>query len=130
MALAILLEGENVAVLALIALAIAASVNFPVMFLSMYWSRLTTRGALAGGYAGLATALVLVLLGPTVWVTMLGFDKPVFPYAYPTLFAMLANLGCAYLFSVLDKSQRAIAESESFDAQWIRSEIGPVPEEL
>jgi len=128
MALAILLEGENVAVLALIALAIAASVNFPVMFLSMYWSRLTTRGALAGGYVGLATALGLVLLGPTVWVTMLGFERPIFPYAYPTLFAMLANLGCAFLFSVTDKSHRAFAESESFDAQWIQSEIGPVQE--
>ena len=128
MALAILLEGENVAVLALIALAIAASVNFPVMFLSMYWSKLTTRGALAGGYAGLATALALVFLGPTVWVSLLGFDKPVFPYAYPTLFAMSANLIFAFWFSVSDKSQRALAEFESFDAQWIQSEIGPVQE--
>ncbi len=129
MALAILLEGENVAVLALIALAIAASVNFPVLFLSMYWSRFTTRGALAGGYAGLATALILVLLGPTVWVTLLGFERPVFPYAYPTLFAMLANLSCAYYFSVTDKSHRAFAETESFDSQWIQSEIGPVEEQ-
>lgn len=127
MAIAILLEGENVAVLALIALAIAASVNFPILFLSMYWSRFTTRGALAGGYVGLATALILVLLGPTVWVTLLGFEQPIFPYAYPTLFAMLANLACAYWFSVTDKSHRAFAEQESFDAQWIRSEIGPAP---
>ncbi|MGD8384334.1 MAG: cation acetate symporter, partial [Lysobacterales bacterium] len=128
MALAILLEGENVAVLALIALAIAASVNFPVMFLSMYWSRFTTRGALAGGYAGLATSLLLVILGPTVWVEMLGFDKPVFPYLYPTLFAMLANLIFAWWFSVTDRSHRAFAEIESFDRQWIQSEIGPVEE--
>ncbi len=128
MALAILLEGENVAVLALIALAIAASVNFPVMFLSMYWSRFTTRGALAGGYAGLATSLLLVILGPTVWVEMLGFEKPVFPYLYPTLFAMLANLVFAWWFSVTDRSHRAFAEIESFDRQWIQSEIGPVEE--
>jgi cation/acetate symporter len=128
MALAILLEGENVAVLALIALAIAASVNFPVMFLTMYWSKFTTRGALAGGYAGLAAALILVMLGPTVWVTLLGFDKPIFPYRYPTLFAMLANLVFAYWFSVTDKSSRSKAEFQSFDAQWIQSEIGPVKE--
>ena len=126
MALAILLKGENVAVLALIALAIAASVNFPVLFLSMYWSRFTTRGALAGGYTGLAVALTLVVLGPTVWVSILGFERPVFPYAYPTLFAMLANLIFAFWFSVTDKSHRAFAEIESFDAQWITSEIGPV----
>jgi len=128
MALGILLEGENVAVLALTALAIAASVNFPVMFLSMYWSKFTTRGALAGGYAGLATALSLVVLGPTVWVSLLGFDKPVFPYAYPPLFAMLANLIFAFYFSVADKSQRALAESEAFNAQWIQSQIGPIQE--
>jgi cation/acetate symporter len=128
MALAILLEGENVAVLALIALAIAASVNFPILFLSMYWSRFTTRGALAGGYAGLAVALILVLLGPTVWVSLLGFERPIFPYDYPTLFAMPANLIFAFWFSVADKSHRAFAEMESFDAQWIQSEIGPLPE--
>jgi cation/acetate symporter len=128
MALAILLEGENVAVLALIALAIAASVNFPILFLSMYWSRFTTRGALAGGYAGLAVSLILVLLGPTVWVSLLGFERPIFPYDYPTLFAMPANLICAFWFSVADKSHRAFAERESFDAQWIQSEIGPLPE--
>ena len=125
MALSILLEGENVAVLALIALAIAASVNFPVLFLSMYWSRFTTRGALAGGYAGLAVSLLLVMLGPTVWVSMLGFERPIYPYAYPTLFAMLANFILAYWFSITDKSHRAFAEVESFDAQWIQSEIGP-----
>jgi len=130
MSLAILLQGQNVAVLALIALAIAASVNFPVMFLTMYWSRYTTRGALAGGYAGLVTAVVLVILGPTVWVTLLGFDQPVFPYLYPTLFAMLANLAFSFCFSVTDRSQRASAEKASFDAQWIRSEIGPVEEQV
>jgi cation/acetate symporter len=115
-------------VLALIALAIAASVNFPILFLSMYWSRFTTRGALAGGYAGLAVALILVLLGPTVWVSLLGFERPIFPYDYPTLFAMPANLIFAFWFSVADKSHRAFAEMESFDAQWIQSEIGPLPE--
>jgi cation/acetate symporter len=126
MALSILLEGENVAVLALIALAIAASVNFPVLFLSMYWSRFTTRGALAGGYAGLAVSVLLVMLGPTVWVSLLGFERPIFPYAYPTLFAMLANFILAWWFSVTDDSHRAFAEVESFDSQWIQSEIGPV----
>jgi cation/acetate symporter len=126
--LAIWLEGENVAVLALIALAIAASVNFPVLFLSMYWRGFTTRGALAGGYAGLAVSLTLVVLGPTVWVSLLGFEKPVFPYAYPTLFAMLANLSCAFAFSAGDRSPRAAADRASFDAQWIRSELGPVAE--
>jgi cation/acetate symporter len=124
--LAMLLEGENVAVLALIALSIAASVNFPVLFLSMYWRRFTTRGALAGGYAGLAVSLILVVLGPTVWVSLFGFEKAIFPYDYPTLFAMPANLAFACWFSLRDKSRRAAAEVASFDTQWIQSEIGVV----
>ena len=112
--------------LALIALAIADSVNFPVMFLSMYWSRFTTRGALAGGYSELATALVLVLLGPTVGVSLLGFEKQVYPYACPTLFAILANLIFAYGFSVSGKSQRDRAEYESISEMCIEYEIGHV----
>jgi cation/acetate symporter len=125
MVLSIALEGENVAVLALIALAIAAAVNFPALFLSMYWSRLTTRGAVAGGYAGLATAIVLVIFGPTVWVTLLGFDEPLYPYQYPTLPAVIASFVVAIWVSITDRSHRAFAEQESFDPQWIRSELGP-----
>ena len=33
-------------------------------FLSMFWSKLTTRGALIGGFIGLISAIVLVILGP------------------------------------------------------------------
>ncbi len=34
----------------------------------MYWSKLTTRGAMMGGWLGLITAVVLMILGPTIWV--------------------------------------------------------------
>ena len=68
------------------------------------------------------------MLGPTVWVTLFGFEDAIFPYRYPTLFAMLANLVFAWWFSVTDKSERARSEAASFDAQWIQSEIGPVRE--
>ncbi|MEQ8230455.1 MAG: cation/acetate symporter ActP, partial [Gammaproteobacteria bacterium] len=50
-------EGQNVAYMVLLAFAVAASVNFPVLFLSMYWRRLTTRGAVAGGSVGPVTAI-------------------------------------------------------------------------
>ena len=56
-------------------LSIAASCNFPIILLSMYWKRLTTRGALAGGWLGLLTAVILMILGPTIWVNILGHEK-------------------------------------------------------
>ena len=40
----------------------------------MYWSKLTTRGAMMGGWLGLLTAVVLMILGPTIWVQILGHE--------------------------------------------------------
>lgn len=77
--LGITFEDQNIAFMVGLAFAIAASANFPILFLSMFWSKLTTRGALLGGSLGLATAAVLVVLGPTVWVDVLkkrGSDFP------------------------------------------------------
>ena len=54
---------RNVAVLATLPLVIAASANFPVLFLFMYWKGFTTRGALIGGYTGLLLAVSLIIPG-------------------------------------------------------------------
>jgi cation/acetate symporter len=66
MALGILFEKQNVAFMVGVAFGIAAAANFPVLILSMYWRGLTTRGALAAGYGGLVTAVVLVFLSKSV----------------------------------------------------------------
>src|SRR5258705_5062548 len=42
-------EGQNVAYLLALATAIAASANFPLQLLAIYWDGLTTRGAVVGG---------------------------------------------------------------------------------
>ena len=67
-ALGILFEKQNIAFMVGLAFSIAASCNFPIIILSMYWSRLTTRGAMIGGWLGLLTAVILMILGPTIWV--------------------------------------------------------------
>jgi cation/acetate symporter len=77
-------------------LAIAASVNFPVLFLSMFWKGLTTRGAVVGSLAGLISAITLLILGPTVWVGILQHQTPLFPYANPALFSMSIAFGSGY----------------------------------
>ena len=122
--LAIQFKGQNVAVLATLPLVIAASANFPILLLFMYWKGFTTRGALFGGYTGLLLAVSLIILGPTVWVNVLGYAEPLFPYAFPTLFSMGACFLFAWIFSVTDNSPRAAEEAEAFAEQLRRSEIG------
>ena len=122
--LGILFEKQNVAFMVGLAFAIAASANFPILILSMYWHRLTTRGALVGGFAGLATAIVLVILGPIVWVDILGHAQAVFPYKYPALFSVLTAFVLIWLFSVTDNSERGRKEQALFEHQFIRSQTG------
>ena len=107
-----------------LAFSVAASCNFPILFLSMYWKDLTTRGALIGGAMGLGTALLLTILSPTVWVDVLHFEQAIFPYKYPALFAMIASFAGLWFFSVTDKSKTAAEERARFFPQFIRSQTG------
>ncbi|MDA1073889.1 MAG: cation acetate symporter [Proteobacteria bacterium] len=94
-------EGQNVAYLVSLALAVAASTNFPMLILTMYWRRFTTMAAVLGGVTGLVTTLALVILGPAVWVTVLGNQTPVFGSAYPALYSMLTAFGVMFVVSLL-----------------------------
>jgi cation/acetate symporter len=122
--LGIAFESQNIAFVVGLAFAIAASANFPILFLSMYWRGLTTRGAVIGGSMGLATAVVLLILGPAVWVDVLGNAKAIFPYKYPALFSMTVAFLATYFFSVTDNSDSAKEEKEKFEAQFIRAQTG------
>jgi cation/acetate symporter len=122
--LGIAFEKQNIAFMVGLAFAIAASANFPVLFLSMFWKKLTTRGAVIGGSLGLATAVLLVILGPIVWVQILGNAEAVFPYKYPALFSVTVAFVGIWFFSITDKSADGEAEREAFEAQDIRSQTG------
>ncbi len=122
--LGILFEKQNIAFMVGLAFSIAASCNFPIILLSMYWSKLTTRGAMIGGWLGLITAIVLMILGPTIWVQILGHAKPIFPYEYPALFSMIVAFVGIWLFSITDKSASGAAERKLFWPQFVRSQTG------
>ena len=117
-------EQQNIAFVVGLAFAIAASANFPILILSMYWRKLTTRGAVIGGSLGLATAVMLVILGPIVWVDILGNAEAIFPYKYPALFSVIVSFASIWFFSVTDNSDEAKAEQEMFDAQYVRAQTG------
>ncbi|WP_368871169.1 cation acetate symporter [Proteus mirabilis] len=122
--LGILFEKQNIAFMVGLAFSIAASCNFPIILLSMYWKGLTTRGAVIGGWSGLIIAVTLMILGPTIWVSILGHDTPIYPYEYPALFSMIIAFIVSWLFSITDNSSLATQERMKFEAQFIRSQIG------
>jgi cation/acetate symporter len=122
--LGIVFEKQNVAFMVGLAFCVAASANFPILLLSMYWRKLTTRGAVIGGGLGLFTAVILVVIGPTVWVDAFGFTEAIFPYKYPALFSVSIAFIGIWFFSITDKSASAATEQAAFDAQFVRSQTG------
>lgn len=122
--LGIQFEKQNVAFMVYLAFTVAASANFPILFLSIFWKNLTTRGALIGGFIGLITAVVLMVLGPAVWVDTLKNPEPIFPYKYPALFSMLAGFISIWFFSITDNSDRARQDKAAYDAQNVRCQTG------
>ena len=117
-------ENQNIAFMVGLAFALAASANFPILILSIYWSKLTTRGAFIGGFMGLITAVVLVVLSKTVWVDIFKFEQAIFPYTQPALFSIAVAFIGIWFFSITDKSARAEQDKAGFEAQQIRAETG------
>ncbi|MDE3737935.1 MULTISPECIES: cation acetate symporter [Pseudomonas] len=122
--LGLLFEQMNIAFLVGLTFGVAASANFPVLIMAMYWRGLTTRGALWGGFIGLVSALVLVILSPAVWVTVLGHAKAIFPYDHPALFSMPLAFLVIVVVSNLDRSARANRERAAYDDQFVRAQTG------
>ena len=124
--LGIAFEKQNIAFMVSLAFAIAASANFPVLFMSVLWKDCTTKGAVIGGFLGLISSVVLTVLSPSVWEATLGNPKGSawFPYTSPALFSMTIGFVGIWLFSILDRSERAKVDRAGFLAQQVRSETG------
>ncbi|MFC3108675.1 cation acetate symporter [Undibacterium arcticum] len=122
--LGIVFEKQNIAFMVSLAFAIAASANFPVLFMSVLWKDCTTRGATIGGFLGLIAAVGLTVVSKAVWVDVLGNKAAIFPYTSPALFSMTAGFVGIWLFSILDTSDRAGLDREGYEAQKVRSETG------
>ncbi|MFB6348476.1 cation acetate symporter [Moraxella sp. ZJ142] len=120
----VMFEKQNVAFMVGLAFSIAASANFPILMLSMFWKGLTTRGAVVGGFTGLILAVGLIVLGPTVWVSVLGHEQAIFPYANPAIFSIPAAFIVSWLVSVSDNSARSKQDKAGFESQYVRSMTG------
>jgi cation/acetate symporter len=117
-------QNQNIAFLGSLAFAVAASVNFPPLLLSLYWRGLTTLGVVLGASAGLVGSVGLTILSPVIWQHGLGFSKAIFPYESPTIVSMPLAFLVTWLVSTLDRSPQALGDRSRFDAQFVRSETG------
>jgi len=107
-ALGILAQGVNVAVLVILAICVAASANFPVLILSLFWRRFNTGGVVGGMSVGLVSSVVLAMIGPA----MRGADA-LWPLVNPTVVSLPLGFLGAYLGTIL--SGRDLENEKRFD---------------
>ena len=126
MVIGVLAERINVAFAVGLAFAIASSCNFPVLVMSMFWKNMTTRGAVVGGFLGLITAMLGVILSPAVWEGIFGNPKgsALVTIDNPTIVSMTLAFVAIYVVSKLDTSARAATDRSGFAMQFVRSQTG------
>ncbi|MFF4751538.1 solute symporter family protein [Streptomyces sp. NPDC002514] len=103
----IVADGQNVAFLVSLALALAASANLPTLLYTLYWKRFNTSGTLWSIYGGLASCLVLILFspavsgGPTSIIRTVDFHW--FPLTNPGVVSIPLSFLCGYLGTVFSR---------------------------
>lgn len=120
--LSLLVSGQNVAVLVILAIAVAASANFPVIVLSLFWRRFNTAGVITGLAVGLISAVGLALAGPA----FMGKDA-LFPLVNPTLVSLPLAMIAAVIATLV--SPRNHESEADFDEVLVRGATG-APAEL
>ena len=119
--LGILFKGQNVAFMVGLAFAIACSANFPALLLSITWRRFNTAGAVAGITTGAVLSVVLILLSPTVWVELFGYESAIVPLRNPAILSMPAAFALAIIVSLATREPLAEAR---FDDEKLRTYLG------
>ncbi len=115
--LGLLAQGLNVAVLVILAIAVAASSNFPIIFLSLFWRRFNTWGVIGGVTVGLISSVALALMGPV----FMG-EAAIFPIVNPTVVSLPLGFAGAVLGTLLGGHDRA--SEERFDEVAFRAHTG------
>jgi cation/acetate symporter len=102
--LAMVFKGQNVAFMVGLSYSLAASANFPALFCSIYLSNISKIAVISGSLLGAALAIILTILGPTVWVDVFHYSTPIYPFVDSTLISMTASFMTIIIISRLQKS--------------------------
>jgi cation/acetate symporter len=115
--LGIAAQGVNVAVLVILGFSIAASANFPVVALSLFWRRFNTGGVIGAVVVGLASSITLALLGPAFLGT-----AAISPLVVPTIITMPLGFLGAVIGSLIAGSDPK--SSTNFEEITVRAHTG------
>ncbi len=117
----IAVNGQNVAFLVALALALAASANLPTMIYSIFWSRFNTAGTLWSIYGGLGSCLVLIAFSPVTsgdpTAIFSGVDFHWFPLSNPGLVSIPLSFLLGYLGTVLSRRPADAAKRTEMDVR-------------
>ena len=119
--LGILFKGQNVAFMVGLAFAIAASGNFPALFMSIIWKKFTTAGAVASILIGSLSATLFIILSPTVWVDLFHYQKAIFPLKNPAIISMTLSFVCGIIASYMFPDKEA---EQKFEDEKLRTYLG------
>jgi cation/acetate symporter len=119
--LGIEVQGVNVAVLVILAICIAASANFPVLVLSLFWRRFNTGGVIGGMLVGLISSVVLAMLGPAIQGA-----SAVWPLVNPTIVSLPLGFLGAWIGTLL--AGRDMANEKRFSDVLYRIHTGVMAE--
>ncbi|XBB69974.1 cation acetate symporter [Nocardioides sp. WV_118_6] len=96
--IALVVKDQNVAFLATLAIAVAASANLPALLFTMYVRGTTAAGVTWGMVAGLGSAVVLILLSPVFHPT--DPDAALFPLKSPGIISVPIGFAVMFLVSL------------------------------
>lgn len=119
--LGILFKGQNVAFMVGLAFAVACSANFPALLLSILWKKFTTAGAVSSIITGALLSVGLIIISPTVWVSIFNYKTAIFPLKNPAIVSMTAAFLVGIIVSLLTKDKRA---EELFEEEKLRIYLG------
>lgn len=115
--LGIAAQGVNVAVLVILGFSVAASANFPVVALSLFWRRFNVGGVIGAVVVGLVSSVTLALIGPA----FLG-PHALWPLVVPTIVTMpLGFLGAIIGSLIVGQNARS---NKSFEEITVRANTG------
>lgn len=109
----------NVTFLVSLTFAVAASTNFPILLLTIYWKGFHSNGVMVGIFTGLAATVILVLIGPNIMNMESGWIRhpPLFPLANPGIVTIPCGFIAAFITSIVSK------RSQKEDAIFYRIQV-------
>lgn len=122
---ALRMENMNVTFLVSLTFTVAASSNFPVLLLTIYWKGFNQSGAIAGMVTGLLASLVCLIIGPHImnldggWIAR----EPLFPLYNPGIVAIPIGFISAIIASLLFRKSSQPGDEEMTQF-FIRAQTG------